>query len=111
MTYRYGALGNVEFEQVATTTSKFAIFNQRVAPRMTDNIISFKNGSYHYYVSDALGQGHGVSLVVFKNGKKITDLFSGNEEGADFVSLRYEFDFNEVKSPVLVKKAPVDNLN
>lgn len=111
MTYRYGPPGNVELEQVASPTSRFAIFTRSTSPHTGENIIGFNKGSFHYYVSDALGQGNGVSLVVFDNGKRITDLFSGTDEGTDFVSLRDEFDFNAIKSPVLVRKAPVDHLN
>src|SRR5665647_1605910 len=110
MTYRYGPPGNVEFEQSASTASKMAIFTRSTTPHTGENIIGFNKGSFHYYVSDALGQGSGVSLVVFDNGKKITDLFSGNDEGTDFYSLRDEFDFDAIKSPVLVRKAPVDDL-
>lgn len=110
MTYRYGVLGNVEFEQSASTVSKFAIFTRSTSPHTGENIISFNKGSFRYYVTDALGQGSGVSLVVFGSGKKITDLFSGTDEGTDFYSLRDEFDFDAIKSPVLVKKAPVDDL-
>jgi hypothetical protein len=87
-----------------------AIFTRSTTPHTGENIIGFNKGSFHYYVSDALGQGSGVSLVVFDNGKKITDLFSGNDEGTDFYSLRDEFDFDAIKSPVLVRKAPVDDL-
>ena len=110
MSYRYGAPGQVEFEQVATPTFKFAIFTRSTSTHTGENIIAFNKGNFHHYVSEAMGQGSGVSLVVFVNGKKITDLFSGNAEGEDFVSLRDDFDFDAINSPVLVKKAPVDNL-
>jgi hypothetical protein len=110
MTYRYGMPGNVEFEQSASTTSRFAIFTRSTTPHTGENIISFNKGNFHYYVSESLGMGSGVSLVVFANGKRITDLFSGNNQGADFYSLQDEFDFDAIKSPVLVRKAPVDHL-
>ena len=110
MSYRYGAPGQVEFEQVALPTSKFAILTRSTGPHTGENIIGFNKGSFHYYVSEAMGQGSGVSLVVFSHGKKIVDLFSGNAAGEDFVSLQDDFDFDAIKSPVLVKKAPVDDL-
>lgn len=110
MTYRYGVLGNVEFEQSASTVSKFSIFTRSTTPHTGENVIGFNKGNFHYYVSESLGMGSGVSLIVFSNGKRITDLFSGNNEGTDFFSLQDEFDFDAIKSPVLVKKAPVDDL-
>jgi len=110
MTYRYGVPGNVEFEQSASTTSKMAIFTRSTTAHTGENIISFNKGNFHYYVSESLGMGSGVSLIVFGNGKRITDLFSGTDERTDFYSLQDEFDFDAIKSPVLVKKAPVDDL-
>ena len=110
MTYRYGVPGNVEFEQSASTSSKFAIFTRSTTPHTGENVIGFNKGNFHYYVSESLGMGSGVSLIVFGNGKRITDLFSGNNEGTDFFSLQDEFDFDAIKSPVLVRRAPVDDL-
>jgi hypothetical protein len=110
MTYRYGEPGKVEFEQSASTVAKFSIFTRSTTAHTGENIISFNKGNFRYYVSESLGMGSGVSLVVFGNGKKVADLFSGNYEGTDFRSLRDEFDFDTLKSPVLVTKAPVDNL-
>jgi len=40
MTYRYGVPGNVEFEQSASTVSKFAIFTRSTSPHTSENIIS-----------------------------------------------------------------------
>ena len=40
MTYRYGVPGNVEFEQSASTVSKFAIFTRSTSPHTGENIIS-----------------------------------------------------------------------
>jgi hypothetical protein len=111
MSYRYGLPGNVEFEQVASASDRMGIFTRSTSPHTGENIISFSKGSFHYYVTQALGQGSGISLIVYNNGKRITDLFSGNSEGADFVSLQDDFDFYAIKSPVLVKKAPVDKLD
>ncbi len=111
MRYRYGVPGNVEFEQVASESDRMGIFTRSTSAHTGENIISFNKGSFHYYVTESMGQGSGVSLMVFNNGKRITDLFSGNNEGTDFVSLKDDFDFDEIKSPVLVKKAPVDPLD
>ena len=113
MIYRYGAPGNIELEQVASTSARFGIFTRSTSPHTGENIISFNRGSFHYYVTEALGQGRGISLIVYGNGKKLVDLFSGTEQDVDFVSLGddFEFDFDAIKSPVLVKRAPVDRLD
>jgi hypothetical protein len=111
MSYRYGVLGNVEFEQMASASDRMGIFTRSTSPHTGENVISFNKGSFHYYVTDSMGQGSGISLIVYSNGKRVTDLFSGNYEGTDFVSLKDDFDFDEIKSPVLVKKAPVDKLD
>lgn len=111
MRYRYGVPGNVEFEEVASASARMGIFTRSTSPHTGENIISFNKGSFHYYVTEALGQGKGISLIVYSNGKRITDLFSGTDEGTDFVSLQDDFDFDQIKSPVLVKKAPVDPLD
>ena len=110
MTYRYGAPGKVEFEQSASADSRFAIFSRSITPHTGENVIGFSKGHFHYYVTQALGMGSGVSLIVFGNGKRIADLFSGNDEGEDFFSLQDEFDFDAIKSPVLVRRAPADDL-
>ncbi|MFZ4478254.1 MAG: hypothetical protein ACOYNZ_00025 [Rhodoferax sp.] len=111
MIYRYGAPGNVELEQAASASSRFAVFTRGTTSHTGENIISFEKDGFHYYVTDALGQGSGVGLVVYGKGKRIADLFSGTDEGVDFVSLRDEFDFDSIKSAVLVRKAPAVNLN
>jgi hypothetical protein len=53
---------------------------------MGEDIIAFKRGPFTYYVVEATGMGQGISVMVFKSGKKIADLFSGNDAGTDFRS-------------------------
>jgi hypothetical protein len=70
-------------------------------------MVFFTAGAFTYCVSEATGQGSGIGLTVLKSGKKVVDLFSGNDQGGDFESEMIEIDFDSAQSPVfkLEKKA------
>ncbi len=108
--YRYGKPGEVEIEHVATATEKAAITRRSTGPRMGEDIIAFLRGPFTYYVVEATGMGQGISVMVFKSGKKIADLFSGNDAGTDFQSGGLLVNFERPASPVFEKKAPKDAL-
>lgn len=71
VTYRYGKIGDIEFERVATKSSPFYVFNRGLSPHDGENVFFFKSGQYTYCVSEATAQGSGISLTVLKAGKEI----------------------------------------
>jgi hypothetical protein len=109
VTYRYGVLGQVEFEAVATPRNKFEIASIVATPHSGDDVVFFQKGDYTYYVAIATGMGSGVSLYVFKGAKKIASHFSGNGgAGEDYQLGPAEIDFvsNRSLSPVLIPGKP-----
>lgn len=110
VTYRYGPIGNVEMERIASKANKFSIFSQSTTPHTGENLIFFKVGDYTYYVSEATGQGSGIGLSVFKSARKVMDLFSGNSPGSDFDSGLVEINFDAAASPVFKSAEPTDKL-
>lgn len=82
--YRFGAIGNVEFERVATKSDPFYMFDRSDGPHTGNFIIFFLVGSYTYCVSEATGQGSGISLTVLKAGAEVASFFSGNDRGTDY---------------------------
>lgn len=111
LAYRYGRIGKVELENVATPSNRFEIFSQSTSPHTGENVISFSRGNFTYYITEAIGQGHGISLYVFKSGQKILDLFSGTGEGTDYQSGLIEMDFHKSSSPIFLVAPPKDNLS
>jgi hypothetical protein len=108
--YRYGQIGKVEMEEIASATNRFGIFNRTTSPHTGENIISFSKGAYNYYVTEATAQGSGISLIVYKSGKQIVNMFSGNSYGTDFEAGLIELNFDKVSSPIFVKNEPSDRL-
>jgi hypothetical protein len=108
VTYRYGEVGHVEFEAVATANAKFGIANIATSPHTGDDLVFFTKGDYTYYVAIATGQGSGVSLYVYKGSTNIASHFSGNEENEDFRLGPAEIDFSSKppRSSVLISKKP-----
>jgi hypothetical protein len=105
--YRYGAIGNVELEQIATPQDKFFVFSRSLGPRMGEDIIYFTKGEYSFYISEATGMGSGIGLYAFKSGKKILDLFSGNDQDSDFQANGL-VNPEKASSPVFARRAPKD---
>ncbi len=110
MVYRYGAIGKVEMEKIATRSNPFWIFSRSTSPHTGENLIFFRVGEFNYYISEATGQGSGISLMVFKSGRKILDLFSGNQVGNDFQNNLIELNFDKPSSPIFIKKQPIDKV-
>lgn len=107
LVYRFGTAGKVELEQVATRQAPFAVYTRSTTPRTGENIFFFTRSGYTYYVLEATGMGSGVSLMAFHQGKRILEMFSGNEPGVDFEGGQLELDFTTPRSPVLQRKAPL----
>lgn len=57
--YRYGSIGKVEMERIATRSDKFNIFSRSTSPHTGENLMFFKAGQYVYCVSEATAQGSG----------------------------------------------------
>ncbi len=107
--YRFGTIGNVEMEQVATSNAKFGIYNRSTTPKTGENIFSFANGNFNYYVAEATGMGSGISVMAYKSDKRIASYFSGNDN--EYQSNLEEVDFDKARSPVFMKKALKNNLD
>ena len=104
LTYRYGAIGHVEFERSATRSSRFGIFGEATSPHTGENSVSFMVDGAAFRVAIATVQGSGVSLGVTKNHKTVVDLFSGNDEHIDFELGPATIDFDKVSSPIFVMR-------
>lgn len=105
VTYRYGVPGRVELEVNATAKTKFNIDSRQTSPHTGNDLVFFKRGKLTYYVAIAIGQGHGVTLIVFNGNQRIAEYFSGNEDGEDFKLGPAEIDFESRRpiSPVLAR--------
>ncbi len=106
--YRYGPIGKVELEQIATPKDKFFVFGRSTGPRMGEEIIYFSKGDYNYYVTEGTGMASGIALTVYKSGKKIVDQFSGNDIDEEYQSNQL-VNTDKASSPVFTKRAPKDN--
>ena len=84
--YRYGAMGSVELEHVATPHSPFFRSERSTSPHTGNEITYFRRGKFTYYVLVATGQGNGVSLRVHESRKLVVNLFSGATRNIDFRS-------------------------
>lgn len=100
--YRFGPIGKVEMEHVASPASKLGNASIQSAPRVSEDLYFFSKGNFTYYIIVAGGMGSGVSLVVFDGNKRIVNLFSGNEESSDF-QLSHKLNVNAV----LTQRKPV----
>jgi hypothetical protein len=98
-TYKYGKIGAIELEVVATPTSKFNLHHEMTGPRMSDNIVWFTRGNTTYLINEAMGMTSGVWLYVYQGKKKIAEITSGlSNENYD--SDLGNVDMNKAKSPV-----------
>ena len=107
--YRYGAIGKVEMEKIATRSDKFSIFSRSTSPHTGQNLMFFKSGQYEYCVFEATAQGSGIGLIVLKSRLQILNLFSGNEYGIDFQSGMIEINFGPARSPIFQYVEPLDD--
>ncbi len=82
--YRYGKIGSPDLEKVATPEKPFFQHFSRIGRNLSVQKTYFNNGQYYYYVSESFGMGSGISIYVYHNAKRLVELFSGGEPGADF---------------------------
>jgi hypothetical protein len=99
--YRFGAIGNVELERVADKNLPFYVFERETSARSGDAVFFFFIGQYTYCVTEATGQGNGISLTVLKAGREIVSLFSGNYRDTDFETGLLDLSFEQSTSPAL----------
>ena len=104
--YRFGPVGAIEMERVATQSSKFRIFERSTSPHTGERIFFFTAGPYTYCVTEVTAQGSGVGLTVLKSGQRVLNLFSGNDRGVDFESELIGIKFSSSISPALQHFAP-----
>jgi hypothetical protein len=102
-TYRYGTLGKVELEHVGTATDKFLIHNRATTNRTGEFIFGFSKGAFTYYVVEHSGMARGVSVLVLKSGKKVSELYSGLDWAAYETNLAH-IEFDKASSPVFVTR-------
>lgn len=81
--YRFGAPDMIELEKIATKSSPFYTF-ERFESVSGDFVIFFVAGQHTYCVSEATGQGSGISLTILKAGREVASFFSGNDQGVDY---------------------------
>jgi len=105
--YRFGPIGKIEMERVATASQKFHFFDRATSPHTGQNIIFFTVGPYTYCVSEETAQGSGIGLTVLKSGRKVVDLFSGNNRGVDFETRMMEVSFSSALSTVFQPFEPL----
>jgi hypothetical protein len=98
-TYRYGKIGAIELEVVATPTSKFNLHHEMTGPRMSDNVVWFNKGNTTYLVNEAMGMASGVWVYVYQGKKKIAEISSGFGSENYYSDLGM-IDMTKAKSPV-----------
>ena len=103
--YRYGAIGSVELEETATRQSPFWRFERSTSPHTGEQLTFFKRGKHTYYIAEATGQGHGITLKVFDEKKRIAYLFSGTRKDTDYQS-RNNLANRFFNSPALAYRKP-----
>jgi hypothetical protein len=103
--YRFGPIGKVEMEHVASPSNKLGNATIQSGPRVSEDFYFFSKGNFTYYIIVAGGMGSGVSLLVFDGKKRIVNLFSGTEESSDF-QMSHTLNANAV----LTQRKPLHNV-
>ena len=107
LSYRYGKLGEVEIENIATNKSKMFIYFEQTSPKTSDNVIWFKKGNYIYVVNECMGMCNGIYIYIFQNGKKIAEVVSPDPE--QYESNISNINMEKIKSPIFKLKNPEVN--
>ena len=84
LSYRYGPIGSIELERVATKSKPFGYAEFALGNKVSIDAYFFDVGEFTYYVTVAGSMGSGISLEVYRGDKQIVDLFSGNDDTTDF---------------------------
>lgn len=103
MAYRYGAIGKIEINLVASTQNKAGVVLQSDSASHTGLAsVRFYNFPYAYEVSEGLGMTTGVRLNIFKNEKPIASFKS-----EEYESRLVEINFDKVSSPIFQRASPL----
>ncbi|WP_156919279.1 hypothetical protein [Azovibrio restrictus] len=103
MIYRYGAIGKIEINLVASTQNKAGIVLQSDGASHTGLAsIRFYKLPYAYEVSEGLGMTTGVRLTIFKNEKPVASFKS-----EEYESRLVEINFDKVSSPIFQRASPL----
>jgi hypothetical protein len=91
LVYRYGAIGRVEMEQIATRSHKFWLSTMSDPDAHAGEIlISFSHNKIVYEVGEGMGMKHGVFLYVYKGRDRILNLISEDLYESDMSSLNLD---------------------
>lgn len=102
--YRYGAIGRIEMEQVATYSNKFALSRQSDADAHAGQIsISFTKKEYIYEVNEGMGMMTGIRLYIDKSGKRILSLISDHHFESEMININ----FDKASSPIFKVVNPI----
>ena len=84
LSYRYGPIGSIELERVATKSKPFGYAELALGNKVSIDAYFFGVGEFTYYVTVAGAMGSGISLEVYRGDRQVVDLFSGNDDTTDF---------------------------
>lgn len=103
MTYRFGPLGKIEMELIASAQHKAGIYKQSDKASHAGLIsIVFFNSPYAYEVSEGIGMTSGVRLNVYRNKKEIVAF-----ESYEYESKLLELKLNRASSTVFKQVGPI----
>lgn len=105
--YRFGVIGKVEMEQVASIANKFGLSTQSDSGSHAGQIsLSFSKGGHVYEVSEGMGMNTaGIRLSVYQSGKQILRLASNNN---NYESVMVTINFEKASSKIFKIVKPID---
>ena len=105
MAYRYGAIGKIEINLVASPQNKAGVVLQSDSASHTGLAsVRFYNFPYAYEVSEGLGMTTGVRLTIYKNKKPIASFKS-----EEYESRLVEINFDKVSSSIFQRTSPLQS--
>lgn len=104
--YRYGKIGKVELESIATAKNKFSLSSLSDSGSHSGELtISFAKGQYIYMISEALGMStFGFRLYVYKSHNAVVRLMSSQHYVRPMIMINFE----KASSPIFEVVAPVE---
>lgn len=94
--YRYGKIGAVELEQIATPQAKLNVDSGYV-PKTPISIFWFQKGNLIYAIKEFSGMANLIKLEVYSGKNIISELYA-----REFDSNIFSIDFSRPKSPALI---------
>jgi hypothetical protein len=103
MIYRFGAIGKVEMELIASAQNKAGVSRQSDESSRAGFIsVVFYHGPYVYEVSEGMGMTSGIRLNVYRNTAKIIG-YESHEFGSELIYLN----FDQTLSPIFKLVTPL----